>query len=82
MSDPRDETQITDEVLEQLEEVRQTGLTNMMDLKGVLQVAEAMDLTALVAFATAVDGMSRWQRGSRWMTALEHMGGTRAGPRG
>ena len=38
------------EIREQILTVRETGLVNMFDVKGVREIAEALDLTELVEY--------------------------------
>jgi len=42
---------ISEEIFEQYEEIRLTGLTNMFDMKRVLQIAEMRDFSELIEFA-------------------------------
>ena len=42
--------EISGKLREQILQVRDTGLVNMFDIKGVRQIAEAMELTELVSY--------------------------------
>lgn len=43
-------TEVTDVLKEQILQVRDTGLVNMFDVRGVREIAEAMELADLVRF--------------------------------
>lgn len=65
---------ITNDVVEQLASVRESALVNMMDRRGVREVANALGHEQLVEFCDALDAMPRRDRGSLWVGALKRMG--------
>lgn len=79
MNDEHDELQegladaVTDDVLEQLAEVRETGLTNMMNREGVKTIADSLGFTQLMNFCDFVGGLPKMDRSGVWMNALTRM---------
>lgn len=70
--------EITDEIVEQLREVRETGLANMLARHDVQYVANDLELHALVVFCYEVGELAITQRGKVWVAALERMNWSRA----
>lgn len=65
-----DTEQIDAAVLEQMEEVRRIGAVNMMDMRGVREVASAMGCDALVDHIDTITSGSQSQRARGWANAL------------
>lgn len=64
----------TGAVIEQLAAVRESGLVNMMDFRGVGEVADAIGHDDLAVFCGALGAIRNVrERGTIWMAVLEAM---------
>lgn len=69
-----DDDVISDEVIEQLREVRESGAVNMMDVAGVFDYCLLVDdYGELQAFITHLEQLTRSERAERWMATLKRL---------
>jgi hypothetical protein len=66
-------TEFDSEVIEQLSQVRSSGMANMLSLNDVQIAANALECYALVVFAEDVKELPQSERGKTWMAALQSM---------
>lgn len=67
--------ELTDEIREELEVVRESGMTNMVDLMGVANAAKAIGLEHAWQYADAIRNLPIAHRMDAWLATLDALGG-------